>query len=73
MTLEYNAAKGTLGATGTGDACGKGTTTEGNANGTILFTNPVADDNYLPNTNAARKKIQVSVTKDGTVTCKFGA
>lgn len=71
VTLEYNAAKGTLGAAGTGDACGKGTTTEGNATGTILFTNPAAADNYLPNTNAAGKKIQVTVTKDGIVTCKF--
>lgn len=71
MTLEYNAAKGTLGAADTGDACGKGTTTEGNATGTILFTNPNATDNYLPNTAAAGKKIQVSVTKDGTITCKF--
>lgn len=71
VTLEYNAAKGTLGAAGTGDACGKGTTTAGNAAGTILFTNPTADDNYLPTTDAAGKKIKVSVTKDGTVTCKF--
>ena len=71
VRLEYNAAKGTLGAADTGDACGKGTTTEGNATGTILFTNPNATDNYLPNTAAAGKKIQVSVTKDGTITCKF--
>ena len=70
VTLEYNAAKGTLGTNG-GDACGKGTATEGNATGTILFANPDTKDNYLPNTDAAGKKIQVTVTKDGTVTCKF--
>lgn len=72
VTLEYNAGTGTLGTNG-GDACGKGTTTEGNATGTILFANPDTKDNYLPNTDAAGKKIQVTVTKDGTVTCKFVA